>query len=451
MGMGQAVALSAQWKRILAASFIMLGLAAAAAAFAIGFTGALTQSLADPASAPRLRAAALERLDESLGYGGYLGAYRAFLLTAGANDAAELRRLADEADASVEAFSRAGVSLANGDYASSLRRLAEPFQRTAILAGGPSQTKAGLPAPERLERNYAALKRTIAAAAEEAIFARIDDLTDALVWSETIGVTGLLALAAVLFAAAWYLREHLIAPLVRLRRSLSAAAAGAAEPVWGIERPDDIGAVARAAERLRERIQAQTEGSVPRLHLDIMERLAKGAVTLEADLSKASATNAEARRRIEEASLAAAHASHAAMEAANLARQNTLHLIERSEERRSNARDRPSDIFDAPIPVAPVPEPVARLEQVWPPERLYETAGVIRFPKAAFEDDDAAMVLDALSGGLARLETFARERRSIREDQQVTMTAALLQAVDRLNALTYAMADTDRAVIRAAE
>jgi hypothetical protein len=31
------------------------------------------------------------------------------------------------------------------------------------------------------------------------------------------------------------------------------------------------------------------------------------------------------------------------------------------------------------------------------------------------------------------------------------MTVALLQAVDRLNAVTYAMADTDRAVIRAAE
>src|SRR5258705_8109905 len=70
------MALGAHFKTVIAASFLTLTIAAAAAAFAIGFTGALNQSLADPDSAPIARIAALRRLDEALGYDGFLRAYR---------------------------------------------------------------------------------------------------------------------------------------------------------------------------------------------------------------------------------------------------------------------------------------------------------------------------------------------------------------------------------------
>jgi HAMP domain-containing protein len=322
MSLEHSLTLNAQLKRIAATGLIVLGLAAAVGAFSIGFTGALTQSLADPASAPRMRAAALGELDETLGYGGFLGVYRAFLVTASPMQAAKLRRLADDADASVAAFFRAGMSTADHDYAASLQRQIAPFQRASADAAAAMQTAGDRIAIEQLDRNYAALKKTIAAAADEANFARIDDLAEALTWAQATAVGGLAALAATLFALAWFLREHLIVPLSRLRRSVNDAAAGRSDTLWGIDRHDEIGAVARAAERLRQRAQADADKTVPRLHLDIMRRLAEGAVTLQADISNAAVNNSQARIRIEQAGLRAAEASHAAMEAAELVRQS---------------------------------------------------------------------------------------------------------------------------------
>jgi hypothetical protein len=66
-------------------------------------------------------------------------------------------------------------------------------------------------------------------------------------------------------------------------------------------------------------------------------------------------------------------------------------------------------------------------------------------------DGDAAAVLDSLAGGLEGLERFARERRTMADDQLVTLTAALLQAVDRLNTVAHAISGSaDRSAVRAA-
>src|SRR5262245_11760431 len=121
MKLGNAVTLRAQFKRIVAASLVVLGLAAAAAAFATGFNNALLHNLADPASAPRLRMAALGRLDDSLGHDGFLRTYAAFLLTRDAGQAAELRRFSDDAEASIALYARAAIGDADRQYAQRLR------------------------------------------------------------------------------------------------------------------------------------------------------------------------------------------------------------------------------------------------------------------------------------------------------------------------------------------
>jgi HAMP domain-containing protein len=448
MGLGQPLALNAQFKRLAAAALIVFGFAAALAAFSVGFTGALSRSLADPASAPRLRAAALSQLDETLGYGGFLGVYRVFLFTASPMQAGELRRLASDADADVATFSRAAVATADHDYAASLQRQIAPFQRAAADAAAASQT-AGAPIPaEQLDRNYAALKKTIADAADETNFARVDDLSAALSWAQAMAVGGLTALAATLLGLSWFLREYLLAPLAHLRRSISAAATGEVGSLWGIDRPDEIGALARSAERLRLREHAQMAAPIPRLHLDIVHSLAKGAATLEADIARVAAMGAAATRRIEEACLATSNASHATIEAAELARQSSFRL-EQSAEALKSAPAQRHDADDAESIAARLF--IVPSEQPGPATKISESAGIIRFPRAAFEEDDASVVLDALAGGLSKLENFARERRDIREDQQVSLTAAILQAVDRMNAIVYAMADSDDVVLRAAE
>jgi hypothetical protein len=238
------------------------------------------------------------------------------------------------------------------------------------------------------------------------------------------------------------LRERLIGPLENLRRSVAAAAAGAvSEPLWGVERKDEIGAVARAADRLRQAAPSQASTILPQTPLAVMERLAQSAVRLESTLAKMATATSHARLRIEQAGLRAAKASHAAIEAAGLARNGAQRVVEQTEVRMDAARHQSRAAIDALVAaVAQLSHAAARLEQ---PEPHDDQAASVSRPE--LEDADAAAVLDSLAGGLDALERFARERRTMADDQLVTLTAALLQAVDRLNSVAQAIsASADR-------
>ncbi len=435
------VALGAHFKRVIAASFLTLTVAAAAAAFAIGFTGALNQSLSDPASAPVARVAALQRLDKDLGYEGFLKTYQAFLVTGDRTQGAELRRLADDADISLSLIAGASTSERTRDTAASLRRLEAPFRRAALFAAGTTGGRDGLISSAQLESDYAALKDRIAAAAEGANIERIDDLAQALVWAQATSVGALSLLSMVLFALAWFLRERLIAPLDALRHSVRAAAGGAnSDPLWGLERGDEIGAIARAADKLRQAAAASHAARVlPRLHMEIIERLAKGAARLEADLAKTATATNHARLRIEHAGLRAAKAGHVAIEATELARSGIARITERGEAKMDAAPRQPRVVIDTLVAaVARLSDAAARLER----QTAEENAKVPEESHAPPEDGDAAGVLETLSGGLAALENFARQRPALASDQLIALTAALLQAIERLNAVAHSLADS---------
>ena len=444
MSFTTAVTLRAQFKRIVAASLVTLALAAAAAAFAIGFNNALLHNLADPASAPRLRSTALARLDESLGYAGFLPAYAAFLSTRNARDASDLRRLADDAEASLALYARAAVGPAAREYAQTLKSLEAPFRRATLFASGPSTAWELAPA-ERLERDYAAIKQIILAADEEANFARADGLATALLWAEAISVVALVAMGALLLSIAWFMRERMIAPLARLRRAIATTGKGArGEPLWGVARGDEIGALARAADKLRERAEHGAADAVPRAHLQLLERLAKGASKLEADLAQSAAASAQAQDRIEAASLRAAKASEAAIEAARLARQGAARLAQHTDDLSRSARRQSRNAVDALIGAV---DQLSRAASRWEAETELQD-----YSQSApvLDDADTAAVLDNLAGGLDALERFAHERRSLGDDQLLMLTAALLQAMERLNTVAHRITDGDRA-IRAAE
>src|SRR5262249_3932253 len=129
-------------------------------------------------------------------------------------------------------------------------------------------------------------------------------LSHALVWSQAAGIAALTLLAFVLFALAWYLRERLIAPLEKLRRSIAASASGTdEEPIWGQSRRDEIGSLARACENLRlggdnRRRRASHAGAG-----DAAERLVASAKRLEQELTRLPELAEEMRARVEEASL----------------------------------------------------------------------------------------------------------------------------------------------------
>ena len=441
------VTLRAQCKRIVAASLVILALAALAAAFAAGFNNALLHNLADPASAPRLRLTALARLDDALGYRGFLGVYPQFAASGDERQALELRRFADDAEASIALYTRAAVGEADREYAQAMKRLAAPFRRASLFAGtsgGPAE----LAPRERLERDYASMKQLMATAAEEANFATAKDLANALLWAEGMSIIALIAMGAALLSLAWFMRERMIAPLARLRRTILAAAQGArGERIWGTARGDEIGALARAADKLLERVDNGLGDAIPRTHLQLLESLAKGASKLESDLAKSAAASAQAQDRIEAASLRAAKASEAAIEAARLARQGAARLAQQSDDLSSSARRQSRDAIGALVAAV---DQLSRAASRW--ETGAETDAVRGYPASAAEigDADTAAVLDNLAGGLDALERFAHERRSLRDDQLLTLTGALLQAIERLNSVAHRITDSDHA-IRAAE
>jgi len=285
------------------------------------------------------------------------------------------------------------------------------------------------------------LKEAIAAAAEDVNVARSADLTQALAWAQATSVGALSLLSIMLFALAWFLRERLITPLEALRHSITAAAEGAiSHPLWGLERKDEIGAIARAADKLRRTAGASDAARVlPRLHMELIERLAKGAARLESDLAKAAMATNHARLRIEHAGLRAAKAGHAAIEAAQLARSGIARTAERSEGKMDAAPRQARAVIDTLVAaVARLSDAATRLER----QTAVEHARSPEDNQPPLEDGDAANVMETLAGGLAALENFARQRPALASDQLIALTAALLQAIERLNAVAHSLADS---------
>jgi HAMP domain-containing protein len=435
------VALSAHFKAVIAASFLSLTVAAAAAAFAIGFAGALNRGLSDPNSIAIVRLAALQRLDKAAGHDGFLKVYQAFLAAGDRTQQGELRRLADDADISLSLLDRASANERDRNTAASLRRLEAPFRRAALFAAGTTGVAAGLVPSAQLESDYSVLKEAIAGAAEGVNIARITDVTQALVWAQVTSVGTLSLLSIVLFALAWFLRERLMAPLEALRHSVTAAAGGAiSDPLWGLGRKDEIGAIARAADRLRRTATASHSARVlPRLHMELIERLARGAARLESDLAKAAMATNHARLRIEHAGQRAAKAGHAAIEAAQLARSGIARAAERSEGKMDAVPRQARAVIDALVAaVARLSDAATRLER----QTAVERAKSPEDNQPPLQDVDATGVMEALAGGLAALENFARQRPALASDQHVALCSALLRAIERLNAVAHSIADS---------
>jgi len=268
---------------------------------------------------------------------------------------------------------------------------------------------------------------------------RLNDVSAALVWAQAVAVTALTLLAAMLFALAWFLRERLVAPLDALRRSLISTAGPDTQPVWGVDRKDEIGAVARAAERLRQMTTPSAEHQGPQVLTQAIERLIKDAGRLEADLAKLASATSRASEKIEEASIRAVKASHTAIEAAGLTREGAQRMATQAEDR-----------IDALIETAKrLSNAMARTEYADEEVRSDEQNDVAR--KVA-TDEEAASVLEGLVGDLDALERFARKRNTIESEQAVVVNTALVDAIDRLNAVAERIAAAaDQSAKHAAE
>jgi methyl-accepting chemotaxis protein len=332
-------------------------------------------------------------------------------------------------------------------------------------AGAAESSVSGLaPLPE-LERAYAALTIEIAKAADSAHRDRIERVSGAFVWAQAMSVAALWFLAAILFALAWFMHDRLIAPLERLRSSVNGAAAGAmGETVWGIDRNDEVGGIARAAERLRQAaLAAENIRSAQN-----QERLAGSAASLEGDFARVASIAIEAQARIEAASARAAQASEAALEAAGLAREGSARFADRAEAALEFASVQTNAVLGAlATAVSRLSDAASRVEQTSAERasdplsgsaprlgtlltRLTQEGNRFVSPKSLESDEGEAVVEDLVSD-LEALERFARERKDIAGDQAVAMTATLIETIDRLNAVADRIsASADDTPLRAA-
>jgi hypothetical protein len=321
----------------------------------------------------------------------------------------------------------------------------------------------------------------------------IERLSAALVWSQAAAIVALSLLCFVLFALAWYLRERLIAPLEKLRRSLAVSAAGAGdEPIWGLTRGDEIGALARAAESLRAAAEAPGRvalASAP----ETAERLTRSAERLEQHLAAIPAIAERMRERVEEASLRAAKASHLAAESAALTREAVARIEEGARQGADAPREQARESAEMLIGATKqLSETIALFEAhmkaaggrstnddfvsppLWlsmdgdsdatfpgvPAARDFSQSGqrpvieviAVRQSASAGAPADAANVLEGLVGNLDALERYASERKAIAEDEAVAFMATLIEAIDRLNSVADRICATaDESAIRAAE
>jgi len=269
-----------------------------------------------------------------------------------------------------------------------------------------------------ISAGFVALTRSVAEGLLEAQLASgapeapLSHLGDVLVWGQAGAIAALSLLTAALFGFSWFLRARVQAPLEALRRSLAAAASGAlAQPVSGIERSDEIGAAARAADRLRQAVAGETEDEGLHGLKQLIERLSKDAARLEADFARLSSATSQARASIEDASVRAAKASHTAIEAAGIVREGALRMTSQAED------------SVAALAAAVGNRPLATTQA----GASAELAG--RFAT----DAEAAAVLTSLAGDLEALERFARDRRTIASESAAALTVALVEAIDRLN------------------
>jgi HAMP domain-containing protein len=364
MASQESTPLKAASRNLLVAAAVLLIAVGAATAFAVGYSDALEDGLASPSSAPAQRITALESLRDALGSDGFLKTYR---------EGAEATRIAASvrrANSALAQFGAAAETERDEIDGRALAALVAPFDRAARdrLAGIPS------PDPALLERAYSALKLRIASAIDSARYRRIETLGHAFATAQTIAVLALAALSLTLFGLAWFIRSRLLEPLRELRRSAEKAADGGLfRHLWGIERNDEIGALARAANRLRRQLAfeadetASPSGEIravlenrsyhPALTASASTEVVAAAGRIESDLAAIVAAVGEAKERIEAASRDAALASRTAVEAANLAREGTTQLTVSAERAIAAAGN------DAQSLLAALTASVARLNQ----------------------------------------------------------------------------------------
>ncbi len=287
----------------LVAALLVLG-----GAYFVGYVSELQRSLSDPKSQGQIAASQIGSIERALGYAGFLRTYRNYRLTGDASNKPLLNRQAALASGAIKGLKELYVaSPAALDAIAEASTIVDTFAHVAQTA---PETGAGLrgsasmdalntlPQSTQLETAYLSLTAALSRLQSADMNHQMGGVAYALSWSQTLIVAAVAALIIGLITVAALLQLGIIQPLKSLERSLTSVGDGAvSHAVWGMDRKDEIGALARAGEKLRrtltETTALRTLADKGQLHVTfegqssvLFDKLASG-VTTAADALKA--------------------------------------------------------------------------------------------------------------------------------------------------------------------
>ncbi|MFV3076433.1 HAMP domain-containing protein [Niveispirillum fermenti] len=189
---------------------------------------------------------------QRMGHDGFLSALAQFAETGNAEARAEMRASLDAADQSLRGLQGKRLTPAELELAADLKRLLDSARRALESAnGGP--TALGQTTPVILLTRYAALADRIdqRSRTQQAVeLARLEEVATRGLW---LGGAAVLALVVTLFAFLTLLGTRVLRPLSELGRGVDAVARGDwRAPLWGTERPDEFGGLARSIDAFRK-------------------------------------------------------------------------------------------------------------------------------------------------------------------------------------------------------
>ena len=281
-------------------------------AFFVGYISELQRDLNDPSSLRTQAAAHFAALEKSLGYSGFLKAYRNYRLTGEAALRLQLSRNTLEAAHAINGLK--AVYANNPAAAEALREasaISETFAhiaRTAPETGSVAlrgtaamDALSSLPQSPQLEATYVSLRTALDRLRQAELDHQLGGAASALNWSQMLIVATIGSLVLGLLVVAGLLQLGIIQPLKSLERSLTSVGDGAiSQKIWGIDRPDEFGAIARAGDKVRRGLLETTAlkslAEKGQLHISLdgqssvlLERLAADVTSATETLKTASA------------------------------------------------------------------------------------------------------------------------------------------------------------------
>ncbi|MEQ1755239.1 MAG: HAMP domain-containing protein [Micropepsaceae bacterium] len=282
----------------------------------VGFVSEVQRGLNDPESASRQASEKIAAIEQMLGYNGYLKSYRSFRLTGDvsareqmsqrAMEAARtldiLRKLYSETPAATQTISDIGSVVEEFAH---VARISPDLGPAALRGSASMDALESMPQFPQLEATYLTLRTALERLRSQTQSHQMGSIAWALSWSQMLIVCTLALLVCGLLAAAGLLQLGITQPLKSLEQSLNAVSDGHVnQRIWGTDRSDEIGTMARAGEKLRkslnetETLKALAQKGEVHLRLEgeasvLLEKLASGVTSAAEALMTATAEISE--------------------------------------------------------------------------------------------------------------------------------------------------------------